>query len=147
MGPVGALSALGPVVGLAVVSDSLISCMLCLQKQTLKAKRIKMWLWEKADDVHDVMVGPVGSWGAPRPGSPPPLCHTLEAGEGKAPVTPSLEDAPCTRALCPRTSPCPCLCVHVCASPVCPVSVCPRGPPRALCVCPRASCARVCAPM
>ena len=43
--PHGALPALGPVVGPAVVNDFLISCMLCLQTTNMqKAKRIKMWL-------------------------------------------------------------------------------------------------------
>lgn len=56
----GAALALGPVVGLAVVSDSLISLYVVFaENKRAEGKENQDVALEKADDVHDVMVGPV----------------------------------------------------------------------------------------
>ena len=101
---------------------------------------------EKADDIHDVMVGPRGLEGSLGQTFTPPLCRILGGGAAAKPQShPALRTCLCACALCvtwpPRVpcasrvppcvppSVCPCACI-----PMCPVSVRPRV---WLPVCPR----------
>lgn len=124
----GRCSALGPVVGLAVVSDSLISCMLCLQKtNVLKAKRSQDVALEKAWAPRPRCDGrSCGAWEPQQALTSSSVPHPGSGVGGKPSHTQLGGTALATRALCVhRGPPVPVsVCPRVCL-PYAPVSVCP----------------------